>query len=84
MVSASLEFSTNPNADPVATDVREGLLADPGFGRVFTDHMVTIRYTEGQGWHDAVLGPRQPRKYESRPGIALCDVPVPTYASSSG
>jgi branched-chain amino acid aminotransferase len=22
--------------------------------------MVTIRYSEGQGWHDAVLGPRQP------------------------
>ncbi|KAB2849552.1 MAG: branched chain amino acid aminotransferase, partial [Sphingopyxis terrae] len=28
-------------------------IADPVFGRVFTDHMVSIRYKEGQGWHDA-------------------------------
>ncbi len=34
-------------------------MASLGFGTLFTDHMVTIRYTEGQGWHDAVLGPRQ-------------------------
>ena len=23
-----------------------------GFGRLFTDHMFEMRYTEGQGWHD--------------------------------
>jgi hypothetical protein len=30
----------------VAADVRAGLLKDPGFGKVFTDHMVTIRWTQ--------------------------------------
>jgi branched-chain amino acid aminotransferase len=40
--------------------VRAGLVADPGFGKIFSDHMVTIEWTEGQGWHSATLGPRQP------------------------
>ena len=34
---------------------REALMADPGFGRVHTDHMVTVRWTAEQGWHDAAL-----------------------------
>jgi branched-chain amino acid aminotransferase len=37
---------------------RAELLKDPGFGRIFTDHMVTVRYTEGRGWHDAKVEPR--------------------------
>ena len=27
------------------------------FGKVFTDHMLMINYTEGQGWHDARIVP---------------------------
>ena len=34
---------------------RAALMADPGFGRVHTDHMVTVRWTEDRGWHDARL-----------------------------
>ena len=30
-------------------------LADPGFGKVFTDHMVIARYVVGQGWTEAKL-----------------------------
>ncbi|MPQ97223.1 branched-chain amino acid aminotransferase [Modestobacter sp. I12A-02628] len=30
-------------------------LADPGFGRYFTDSMVVARYRAGEGWHDARL-----------------------------
>ena len=48
------------NASPVAVDTRTAALVDPGFGRVFTDHMVTIRYVEGQGWHDARVTARAP------------------------
>ncbi|MDF6504799.1 aminotransferase class IV, partial [Escherichia coli] len=36
------------------------LLENPAFGRVFTDHMATIRYTEGKGWHDAKIGAHGP------------------------
>ncbi|MCE7795754.1 branched-chain amino acid aminotransferase [Sphingobium sufflavum] len=53
-------FSTLTHSAPTSAEDRAALLAEPGFGKVFTDHMVTIRYTEGQGWHDATLGPRGP------------------------
>jgi branched-chain amino acid aminotransferase len=40
------------------------VLADPGFGRYFTDHMVTIRWTEADGWHDAGLVPYGPIPFD--------------------
>jgi branched-chain amino acid aminotransferase len=49
----SLQFVRHPHPSPVAADQRAALLKNPGFGRVFSDHMVTIRYHESQGWHDA-------------------------------
>jgi branched-chain amino acid aminotransferase len=39
---------------------RERLLAAPGFGQVYTDHMISIRWTEELGWHDARLQPYGP------------------------
>ncbi|MGY1833484.1 branched-chain amino acid aminotransferase [Blastococcus sp. SYSU DS0510] len=38
-----------------STSEREELLADPGFGRYFTDHMFVARYQVGRGWYDARL-----------------------------
>jgi branched-chain amino acid aminotransferase len=49
----SLEFEIRPNPQPVPATERAALLANPGFGRLFTDHMVTVRYAEGKGWYDA-------------------------------
>src|SRR5690242_17393957 len=34
---------------------RSELLADPGFGRYFTDSMFVARYRAGEGWYDARL-----------------------------
>lgn len=31
-----------------------------GFGKYFTDHMFTMDYTEGRGWHDAQITPYGP------------------------
>ena len=45
---------------PVSAAERAALLANPGFGRVFTDHMVTIRYADGKGWYDARVEARAP------------------------
>src|SRR6476660_7256949 len=53
-------FTLSPTSKPVAADVRAELLKDPGFGRVFTDHMVTIRWTKDRGWHDAQVRAREP------------------------
>src|SRR6266508_2755453 len=56
----SLTFETHLSSAPVSDVERSALLADPGFGRIFTDHMVTIRYTEGKGWHEARVEPYGP------------------------
>lgn len=44
-----------PTTSPKSAEERARLLQDPGFGQVFTDHMVTARYAPGAGWHDARL-----------------------------
>src|SRR5215471_19626817 len=56
----TVEFEIHPNPSPVSDVERAALLVDPGFGRVFTDHMVTIRYSEGKGWYDARVEARAP------------------------
>src|SRR5947207_12474556 len=56
----SVDFEIRPNPTPVPAAERAALLANPGFGRVFTDHMVTIRYAEGKGWYDARVEARAP------------------------
>jgi branched-chain amino acid aminotransferase len=55
-----LDFEIRPNPQPVSAAERATLLANPGFGRIFTDHMVTIRYAEGKGWYDARVEARGP------------------------
>jgi branched-chain amino acid aminotransferase len=57
---SSVEFVRQPHPAPTAPQQRTAILRDPGFGRVFTDHMVVIRYTEGKGWHDARITARAP------------------------
>jgi branched-chain amino acid aminotransferase len=56
----TLLINRRPHASPTPPHARAALLEDPGFGKVFTDHMVTIRWTEGQGWHDAQVKAREP------------------------
>ena len=49
----SLKFEIQPTANPVPENERTAKLADPGFGRIFTDHMAIVRYNQAEGWHDA-------------------------------
>jgi branched-chain amino acid aminotransferase len=51
--TTELTFAVNPSDHPLAAAERERLLADPGFGKVFTDHMALATWSSGQGWHDA-------------------------------
>ena len=53
-----LQFVHRPHPAPTSAEKRAQLLKNPGFGRVFTDHMVTIRYSDALGWHDARVEPR--------------------------
>ncbi len=56
----TIEFSRTLTQSPTSDADRARLLSDPGFGRVFTDHMVTITWTPQAGWHDAMLRPYGP------------------------
>jgi branched-chain amino acid aminotransferase len=58
--SATLPFTRIAHPAKVPAEARAGMLADPGFGKLFSDHMVTIQWSEGQGWHNATVGPLQP------------------------
>ncbi|MDF9815852.1 branched-chain amino acid aminotransferase [Streptomyces sp. SPB162] len=58
MTTPTIELK--PSSHPLSDAEREAILAKPGFGRHFTDNMVTIRWTEGRGWHDAQLVPYAP------------------------
>jgi branched-chain amino acid aminotransferase len=60
LAEPQVEFTHVPHPAPVPGATRAEALADPGFGKVFSDHMVTITWSEGRGWHSATLGPRQP------------------------
>jgi branched-chain amino acid aminotransferase len=59
-MTAALPFAVRPTAHPTPPDKRAELMADPGFGRVFSDHMVTIRWSAEAGWHGAEVRPRGP------------------------
>ena len=52
-------FVLEPHPEPVPPEERAKRLIDPGFGRVFTDHMAIAQYDEGIGWHDARITARQ-------------------------
>ncbi len=54
------QFTHLAHPAPTAAAVRDAVLADPGFGKHFSDHMVTIDWSEERGWHNATLGPRGP------------------------
>ena len=56
---AEIEFTITPTANPTPDAERAKILEDPAFGQQFTDHMVSIDWTEDEGWHNA-----QVRAYE--------------------
>ncbi|MDX2357417.1 branched-chain amino acid aminotransferase [Dietzia sp. PP-33] len=41
------QFDIRPSASPKSASEREAVLAAPGFGKHFTDHMVTLPYSDG-------------------------------------
>jgi branched-chain amino acid aminotransferase len=54
-MTLALAFRHTPNARPATAERIAEILADPGFGKHVTDHMVTIRYDEANGWHDGEI-----------------------------
>ncbi len=61
---AGIRFKVTPTTSPVSTAERDRRLANPGFGRVFTDHMVSIKWEAERGWYDAELRPYGPLSFD--------------------
>ncbi|HEX3707380.1 MAG TPA: branched-chain amino acid aminotransferase [Mycobacteriales bacterium] len=55
-----LEFAIEPTQHPTSPERLAEIMAAPGFGKVFTDHMVTVEWTPDAGWHDARVRPYGP------------------------
>jgi len=58
--STGIDFEIYPSQARVPAAERERILAAPGFGQVFTDHMITLRWSAERGWHDGKLEPYGP------------------------
>ncbi|HWC84105.1 MAG TPA: branched-chain amino acid aminotransferase [Pseudonocardiaceae bacterium] len=59
-MTSALPFTTISHPSPATPERVAEVLAAPGFGTYFTDHMVTVDWNSEQGWHDAAVRPYQP------------------------
>ncbi|WP_448810401.1 branched-chain amino acid aminotransferase [Agromyces bauzanensis] len=57
---AGLTWAITRNENARSDADREAMLADPGFGNHFTDHMVDICWSEKGGWHRPRVSPYGP------------------------
>jgi len=53
-------FHITPSPQPLPAEQRAAILADPGFGQYFSDHMAAIDWSIAGGWHDARIAPFAP------------------------
>jgi len=56
----AMEISVTTTSTPVDEARLAGILAEPGFGNFFTDHMFSVEWTPEHGWHDARIEPYAP------------------------
>jgi branched-chain amino acid aminotransferase len=56
----SLQFERRSNPKPRSESERSAILANPGFGMYFTDHMAVATWTAADGWHDSAIVPYGP------------------------
>ncbi len=59
-MTKSEEIAVEPHGSPITTERRNEILAAPGFGLHFTDHMFVSEWTPETGWHHARLAPYGP------------------------
>lgn len=55
-----LTFPLHANPNPASAQQLNSILADPGFGDHFTDHMALAVWTKDAGWHDSQVKPYGP------------------------
>jgi branched-chain amino acid aminotransferase len=62
-------FRVTANPQPTAGQERARILADPGFGKYFSDHMASATWTPDAGWHDLEVSALKP--YSLHPAAAV-------------
>ncbi|MCU1546899.1 MAG: branched chain amino acid aminotransferase [Homoserinimonas sp.] len=60
LAPSDLTFAVTKNLAAKSPQEREGIVADPGFGQHFTDHMVDICWSTKGGWHRPRVQPYGP------------------------
>ncbi|PJJ71329.1 branched-chain amino acid aminotransferase [Diaminobutyricimonas aerilata] len=60
MATRPLEFAVTRNENAKTPEERDAILAAPGFGKFFTDHMVDICWSARGGWHRPRVQPYGP------------------------
>jgi branched-chain amino acid aminotransferase len=65
----TLSFDLHPNPQPRSAEQRNAILANPGFGSRFTDHMAVATWTMADGWHDSAVVPYAP--FQLDPAAAM-------------
>ncbi len=60
VMDSELSIQVSLSADPVPPERLTEILADPGFGLHFSDHMFLAEWTPDRGWHDARVTPYAP------------------------
>ncbi|WP_433007851.1 branched-chain amino acid aminotransferase [Kribbella sp. CA-294648] len=61
-VTDAWDFQVELSAAPATAEARTAVLAKPGFGQSFTDHMVLASWTSERGWHDQKVTAYAPLK----------------------
>jgi branched-chain amino acid aminotransferase len=68
-VTEGITFKVTPVTRRVPAAERERIMANPGFGRVFTEHLAGISWDRERGWHDAEVRPYGPIQMD--PGTSV-------------
>ncbi|MDR1265371.1 MAG: branched-chain amino acid aminotransferase [Propionibacteriaceae bacterium] len=67
-MSLSFDLAPGTPSTPPA-EIARLLYGDPGFGRLFSDHMAVAAWSDGRGWHDDRLQAHAP--FQFAPGEAV-------------
>ncbi len=60
VMDSTLQIEVTPTDSPISEEKLAEILANPGFGLHFTDHMFVAEWTPDNGWHNARVTPYAP------------------------
>ena len=67
--TVAVRFKVTQASSRMPAPERERILANPGFGKAFSEHMAVARWQKGRGWHDAEV--RQYGPISMDPGTSV-------------